>query len=850
MTRREGSPEPEGWAGWLLPLLFVLAVLALGTTPSRVLPALAVRTGLLCVAALALFLRRQEKEPLRFHLGGLAFLGLGLVALLQALPVPPSLIQLLSPTTHHFYLSMLESAGRYGQGQWFPFSLDAPASLNAAAAWLSVFLCFALAPSLLTRRRLARVLALLGSLVAALGFMHKLAGAEKILFLYPFHGAPPFFFSVFINPNAMAGFMAFCSLSALALALDSRRLETRLLWLLAFVGMATAGFMSLSVGGGLAFASGLASFFWMEAQKRRDRGKRLLWIEAATLASLGLGAYLAFGELWTKLTVKLAPNAVAQASRLRIWSETWSMIADHPLTGIGSGAYELAFFRYQKTVWHGRVVYPENLFVQIASEQGLVVAGVLAMLVLFLLWRLLRRSGNTLHSGLAAGAIALVISNQFDFNLNLLGVALPFSAALSLLLSRPTREHSSPLKLSLDARKAWTVLFLLAVAILAGTLYWKQFRVEEDRVRMHVLAYDRSLPEERFDAESADLLARHPADRWTRLLASEYYQPGQRSAFPQKMFHLRKAGLLAPSDLDVARQVGRAYRSVGLRDEAVKAYAQAMKNVFFLDDATALLREMAAAGFDSRDLVEAASEAGRHEQLARIFSEREDMKGLSMLLSRWPKDSDAAQLAAAELEITLVARSGDTEKALALARESMSRFPEDWRPRFWIANPLRRLNRPIEARDAYLAALERGADRALMLELAATASLEAGETSTVRDLAGKGLAATKNNPRQKARLLMLFAQAAFTDKDFSSARRDARLASDTDPEAWEPHELMARLFDRFEDPASITELELAIAKARAAGQNGSASVLEARRTVWKARAEAKKSGESSPKSKP
>ncbi len=119
----------------------------------------------------------------------------------------------------------------------------------------------------------------------------------------------------------------------------------------------------------------------------RERWKK--WIVPAVITSLGVMMLAAKSVQMTKYVVSSTARFFIDESlerRMNIWRDTLTMFADHPLTGIGFGAYdELAYSRYgapygripdnrfRRAGWHAH-----NLHLHLLAETGII--GILAWL--------------------------------------------------------------------------------------------------------------------------------------------------------------------------------------------------------------------------------------------------------------------------------------------------------------------------------------------------------------------------------------------------------------------------------------------------------------------------------------
>jgi O-antigen ligase len=138
--------------------------------------------------------------------------------------------------------------------------------------------------------------------------------------------------------------------------------------------------------------------------------------------------------------------------RGEIWKNTWTMILDNPLTGVGMGAYETAYPIYTlETGTHGITAQAHNDYLQILADAGLIGA----MIALWFIVALFRAIGRGIRSadplvsavalGGGAGVFGLLIHSVFDFNLHLPSHAIVF-LFLSMVISHVGATVHEPVK--------------------------------------------------------------------------------------------------------------------------------------------------------------------------------------------------------------------------------------------------------------------------------------------------------------------------------------------------------------------------------------------------------------------
>ncbi|HEY8211561.1 MAG TPA: O-antigen ligase family protein [Myxococcaceae bacterium] len=619
---RRTALAPKAAEAALAALLFTTPLLLGGAPAWSLWPTCALAGACLALAAGA---AREQRHSLRVPLAAALPLGVAALCLLQLLPLPPWLLDLLSPRAaevRDFALVPL------GLDRWRPVSLDPPATwrelakhLGYAAALVSAA---EVARSRRARGRLLAALALSGAVVAAVGLGHKVANVQAVFGLYQFHSAEPPILTPFGNPNHLAAFLTLTG--AVTLGFASRSPGPRAGWLLAFVAEAAVAFLSLSRGGVVFFAFALVAFG--AALLLRARPRRALYASLASAAAVAVGAAVAVDRLWAEFA--------AGGSKTALWPMFASAASRFWLTGMGRGAFEVAFPRFQ-TQWTGfTLTHPENAPLQLWAELGLPAA--LALLALAaVVWVRAASRKDLWTSELAGlcGLLALGAHELFDFSLELMPTALAASVLLGVLARAPDAADApaAPERLELrllGARAAWAAGLTAALGLLALALGRDTAPAAEARLQAALSAEkDRAV----IRAAALEAIDAHPADALLPALAG---QANARARAPaEALAFVNRALFLRPLDGPAHRIAARALLELGKRDQAFLEYRMALQ-----------------AG-DAGALSEALPRARTVDELARLC----------------PDDAVMAEDA-----VTALARAGRVKDASGLAQAMVERL--------------------------------------------------------------------------------------------------------------------------------------------------------------------------------
>ena len=431
-------------------LAVVLSALAFGTVHSWSLAIFQAGAGLVAVAWVIDAWRsrrlRLSRNPLQLPLVGLVAVGL-----FQLLPLGTT------PA----------GAGALGGGASRALSLDpfttrlVVVQIASLAVYFAAALAFVDSPRRL--RLLARVFMIFGFVLALFSMAQFFVSPDKIFGVR--QTAQALAFGPFINRHHFAGYMEL----ALALPLGflfggAVERDRRFAYAFLSVIMALALVLTNSRGGMLSLAAEVMFVLVVSAGVRRRgaeergarEGKGVRLRRVAARAALGfvllvaffLGAIFFGGEGALSRLVGTVNADDPSTGRVEFWRATAHMIRDQPLTGVGLGAFGVAYSRYDQA--NGRVYRLEqahNDYLQIVSDAG-VAGAVLALAFVALLFRAgFRRmeSRDPQRRGVALGALtgcfAVLVHSFFDFTLHTTANALLFLMLAALATLGPRVEE-------------------------------------------------------------------------------------------------------------------------------------------------------------------------------------------------------------------------------------------------------------------------------------------------------------------------------------------------------------------------------------------------------------------------
>lgn len=613
------------------------------------------------------------------------------VTLLQLVPLPPTLLEVLSPrqaALRDFSLVPL------GLTSWRPLAVDVPATLKALSRLLSLgglfFVALKLGRVEGVRRRLFSVLALSASVTAVCGFLHLLAGADALFGVRPFYGVVPLI-TPFGNTNHLAAWLTLGSTVALGLAFTASSRDAAIGWGAAAAVSATAIFFSFSRGG-IGVFIGTWGLVGVSLLARRSGGMRgsLPW--AFIVGTVLVAGFLSFEQLLERAET-LSTLDKFKATKIDLWPMFSAGLAHYWLTGMGAGGFELGFAPWQTRELTTTFTHPEMLALQWVADFGLPVTLITFGVIAWLAWRLwfITRADTTANIALLA-LVGVAVHDVFDFALELNAVAPAACIVTGLLFAMDS--SSSRLRVRRMSLPAGAVVLLTGGLALVFAL--PGFRDAEEALRDDIVG-GRSFAEVR--AHALKLIDRHPLD-WV-LYANVARDASRRASPHESLAWINRVLTLRPRDVSSHLSAAQALSRLGSPSQALAEYKLAWAGG---DDSSlpAGLLLAARLGAWERVLIDAPGHLTRAYSTLRAQRKDEDARAL-LEAARLLPPNDEVGLEAELLLVRHESELGSPLKALEAVDALEGALRE--RPEFVMTRvqALSRLGRNDEA----AAALER-----------------------------------------------------------------------------------------------------------------------------------------------
>jgi O-antigen ligase len=371
-------------------------------------------------------------------------------------PLPPGIRLTLSPATRAVDLML-----RFGDAPDLatrPVSIDPVATSVSLALTIATVLSFWCARAAFARggvRSPARAIAALGLALAAVGMAQHATAPRLMYWMFPTGSAMPF--GPYMNHSDFATWLVMAlplTAGYLIARLYSRRtspgyppgiadaFDNTAMWLTTAIGfMAAALVVGLSRSGLVAAGAGLGSLWALSSARMRGRSR--VWLLAGLVALAGVaGAYANTNAVSARVSETIN---LGLGGRRAIWRETWPMIENFWLTGVGPGAYERAMIVYQQSP---RVVYfnhAHNEYIQMAAEGGVLLAVPALVVIVAGTWRIRqmlafdRSPIYWVRAGAVSGLAAVAVQSLWETGLRVPANGLLFAALAAIAMHEQER---------------------------------------------------------------------------------------------------------------------------------------------------------------------------------------------------------------------------------------------------------------------------------------------------------------------------------------------------------------------------------------------------------------------------
>jgi O-antigen ligase len=416
-------------------------------------------------------------RPIRAQVTATCLGALVLIVLLQMIPLPRALVELLSP----FGANQITEASEAFKTISPPHDLiehvdlsDVPYTLSVAPSatsrslflFITYVLCFMVMANTIhgwdQLKRIATLLVFNAAVMAVLGMIHKFSGSQEILWVHtPRYGGE--IFGPFTNRNHFAAHMNLGLGLALGILFSSKQFSEMMNWpdwrdRLSWFSSRSASAMAImsfnvvllvgsvcvcqSRGGVLAMAVTMVAFGFYIGWRRRDLGRTRIAMIAATFLVAAAVLWLGRGQVISRLaTLGDVARDPMKDLRVIITIDTLRVFLAFPIMGAGFGGYRHIFSAFQTPDLSSRWLHAHNDWAQLLAEGGIVSAVV--FLAVCIAWALgIRKRYSQCASrsrlfitGISVGFATIFLHSFIDYSLHKPGNACLLAAMAGMAVA-------------------------------------------------------------------------------------------------------------------------------------------------------------------------------------------------------------------------------------------------------------------------------------------------------------------------------------------------------------------------------------------------------------------------------
>lgn len=573
--------------------LLLFSPLAFGTVETWSLTVL--ETGAACSFLLLAGWYLANRQP-GLKIPGMIplFLLLGLM-LVQLIPLPASLVKLLSPSAWEIYRPLLELDP---ERKFIPLTVSRKDTLYMLFTFTAYALVYILTIHHCARaeqlKQTASIIAVLAAVIAIEAIIQKITSPHEIYWFRATPNSNPV--GPWVYSNHFSGFMGMLFPPVLGLFFYYRprigyanTLKEKIIAVINMPGaylhlllgtgamlIAVSIFMSISRGGIITMGLALVIFTFLSARTSSESNKR--WVAVLTILAVMMIWRLGWQPIIEKFGNLWGGEGFDVKERLPIWRDTVNLVRMFPLFGSGFGTFVHVYPAVRTLPGDVLVDHVHNDYIELLANGGLTGFALAAWFVLAVLYHVIRmllrrrdRYAILLTSGVVTGLFALLFHSLADFQMYnganglyfffLCGLAVSAVHARMHFRTRPTliEEQKGPLL---------ACLLIPALALLIGCSWYK------------------------LNVYTARRIDNQPPESYLSMLMDE-------NKLEQTRANLAKAARRDPLESRYPFRLGRLSTLLGNKERARREYMQAC---LLRPTDPALLQQLAFSLEDGRDV--------------------------------------------------------------------------------------------------------------------------------------------------------------------------------------------------------------------------------------------------------
>ena len=394
--------------------------------------------------------------------------------LFQLVPLPPALVQWLSPAAFDIHSTTAQLTDTSG---WMPLTVNFKATVSEFFRIATYALFYILTVQLLRKRGLLLatviVIAVFGGLLAFSSILQFYLTQDMALW---FRHSPinSIVMGPYANHNHYAGLMELIFpivlglflfyrprmgntslIKGIAEILSQEKANVHILIGTAALLILISIFVSLSRGAMISTCLSLVVFSFFLLRMKINRGNTLLILVIIILTTLSIG-WFGWDQIFERFARLKNAQGIIYESRLDFWKDTREIIRHYRLTGSGLGTFAHVYPLYRSVTGERFLSHAHNDYLELLAEGGIIGSG-LALCFLFTVFyksfRVFSKRRDAfsiyLYIGSITAMVSLLLHSVTDFNLHIGANGLWFFFVAGIAVSA---AHTGMRQQSLETR--------------------------------------------------------------------------------------------------------------------------------------------------------------------------------------------------------------------------------------------------------------------------------------------------------------------------------------------------------------------------------------------------------------
>ena len=472
--------------------LLIFCPLAFGTTEPWSYAIM--ETGAFAAAAL-FFIHIIKHDDKLYCVPGITALIIFLFyILIQMIPLPGSVVRVISPEAFKIYHTTRAITGTIS---WMPLTINLKATLSEFFRYASYVVFYALTVQLLSRKQMLRttilVIAVFGGLLAFSSILQFYLTDDMALW-FRYTPRNSIVVGPYVNHNHYAGLMEMIFPIVLGLFLfyrpkigstsilrgiaeifNQEKANIHILVGTSALLIIVSIFVSLSRGAMISTCLSLIIFTFFLMQRKISRGNTMVIMAIIVLSALSIG-WFGWDQIFERFAKLKNAQGIIYESRLAFWHDTKQIINHFKLTGAGLGSFSHIYPLFRSINSDRILIHAHNDYLELLAEGGIIaflLAAWFLCCVFYRTYKIFKKRRDAFSIYIYIGSITAMASILFhsftDFNMHIGANGLWFFLCAGIgvcAANTGLRKQSLPSRLPVISSGRTKLLSVAAIIVL------------------------------------------------------------------------------------------------------------------------------------------------------------------------------------------------------------------------------------------------------------------------------------------------------------------------------------------------------------------------------------------------